>query len=154
MIQGTSGLVANPDLIPLTRKAIPPVACCFKVLILFDANGSLQMNIHPHLLSLFVFLSFPHGPRLEQVLQVTSLQSLSPQHVLSCMICLLWGDSPAPGGIAQIPALIYFKARSLCTVHWLISPSLPTETASIIPLTTSFPPAFFFFRNLMNVHLA
>lgn len=125
-----------------------------RFLVLFDADGSLQMNIHPALLSLSVFLSFPQGPRLEHMLWVPSLQSLSPQQALCCMTCLLWGDSPAPGSIAQIPAWVYFKASSLCTVHWLIFPSLPPGRASIMPLTTSFPPAFFFFRNLMNVRLA
>lgn len=113
---------------------------------MFDANGSLQVNIHPPLLSPSVFLSFPHGPRLEQVLQVTSLQSISPQQALCCMMCLSWSDSPAPGGIAQIPAWVYFKASSLCTVHWLISPSLPTGRAAIMPLTTSLHPSLLFLQ--------
>lgn len=46
---------------------------------LFDANGSLQMNIHPSLLSLFS----SQGPWLEHILHVTSLQSIITQGCLS-----------------------------------------------------------------------
>lgn len=111
--------------------------------------------ISTHLSSLFLsFSPFPMDQGLSRSSKSLLCKSLSPQQALCCMICLSQGDSPAPGSIAQIPAWVYFKASSLCTVHRIISPSLPTGRALIMPSTTSFPPAFFFFRNLVNVHLA
>jgi len=80
VVQGTPCFVANPDPIPITKQEIPSCDLLIESFDFFVTSLMLMGHcrlISTHLSSLVV----PQGQWLEQVLQLTSLQSISPNVV-------------------------------------------------------------------------